>query len=66
MYKNIGFMRPIDFSDAYDWSFTSTISMNYTPEDENDALTNIQNTLNLEATLINMIIQVKEPVAKGS
>ena len=59
------FYEPIDFSDAYDWSFTSTISMNYTPEDENDALTNIQNKLNLEATLINMIIQVKEPVAKG-
>ena len=59
------FYEPIDFSGVYERTSNSTISMSYTPEDEEDPLTNIQNKLNIEATLSNMFIQVREPVAKG-
>lgn len=59
------FYEPIDFSSVYETTPSSTISIKYTPEDEDDALTTIQDKLNLEATLNNMIVQVREPIAKG-
>ena len=63
--KNHWFYETIDFRSVYERTSSSNISLSYTPRDENDELEDLQDKINLEITLNNMIVQVREPIAKG-
>lgn len=59
------FYNTIEFNDVYEQGSKSTINMSYTPEGDDDVLTEIQDKISLQATINNGFIQIKEPVAEG-